>query len=53
MCAFPSLYEPFEIVSFEAMAMEKPVVVGAKGVVGLLSKLYHQVRIRTESCKWL
>jgi glycosyltransferase involved in cell wall biosynthesis len=31
---FPSTYEPFGIVSLEAMAMEKPVVVGARGVVG-------------------
>ena len=34
LCVFPSTYEPFGIVSLEAMAMEKPVVVGAKGVVG-------------------
>jgi glycogen synthase len=34
MCVFPSTYEPFGIVSLEAMAMEKPVVVGARGVVG-------------------
>lgn len=34
LCVFPSLYEPFGIVSLEAMAMEKPVVVGARGVVG-------------------
>ncbi len=34
VCIFPSLYEPFGIVSLEAMAMEKPVVVGARGVVG-------------------
>jgi len=34
VCIFPSTYEPFGIVSLEAMAMEKPVVVGAKGVVG-------------------
>jgi len=34
LCIFPSLYEPFGIVSLEAMAMEKPVVVGARGVVG-------------------
>lgn len=34
VCAFPSLYEPFGIVSLEAMAMEKPVVVGARGIVG-------------------
>ncbi|MGA9141629.1 MAG: glycosyltransferase family 4 protein [Methanocella sp.] len=35
LCAFPSLYEPFGIVSLEAMAMEKPIVVGARGVSGL------------------
>jgi glycosyltransferase involved in cell wall biosynthesis len=34
VCVFPSTYEPFGIVSLEAMAMEKPVVVGAHGVVG-------------------
>jgi glycogen(starch) synthase len=34
LCVFPSTYEPFGIVSLEAMAMEKPVVVGAHGVVG-------------------
>jgi glycogen(starch) synthase len=33
-CIFPSVYEPFGIVSLEAMAMEKPIVVGAHGVVG-------------------
>jgi glycogen(starch) synthase len=33
-CVFPSVYEPFGIVSLEAMAMAKPVVVGAHGVVG-------------------
>jgi glycosyltransferase involved in cell wall biosynthesis len=33
-CVFPSIYEPFGIVSLEAMAMEKPVIVGARGVVG-------------------
>jgi len=32
---FPSLYEPFGIVALEAMSMEKPVVVGAKGVSGM------------------
>jgi len=31
VCVFPSLYEPFGIVAIEAMAMEVPVVVGAKG----------------------
>ncbi|MBS7657845.1 MAG: glycosyltransferase family 4 protein [Candidatus Bathyarchaeia archaeon] len=34
LCVFPSIYEPFGIVSLEAMAMEKPIVVGARGVVG-------------------
>ncbi|HJX23936.1 MAG TPA: glycosyltransferase family 4 protein, partial [Candidatus Bathyarchaeia archaeon] len=34
ICVFPSVYEPFGIVCLEAMAMEKPVVVGAHGVVG-------------------
>jgi glycosyltransferase involved in cell wall biosynthesis len=34
LCVFPSVYEPFGIVSLEAMSMAKPVVVGARGVVG-------------------
>ena len=34
ICVFPSVYEPFGIVSLEAMAMAKPIVVGARGVVG-------------------
>jgi glycogen(starch) synthase len=34
VCIFPSIYEPFGIVSLEAMSMAKPVVVGARGVVG-------------------
>ena len=34
LCVFPSTYEPFGIVSLEAMAMETPIVVGARGVVG-------------------
>lgn len=34
LCVFPSVYEPFGIVSLEAMAMARPVVVGANGVVG-------------------
>jgi glycogen(starch) synthase len=34
VCVFPSIYEPFGIVSLEAMAMAKPIIVGARGVVG-------------------
>ena len=34
VCVFPSIYEPFGIVSLEAMSMAKPVVVGARGVIG-------------------
>jgi len=34
VCIFPSVYEPFGIVSLEAMSMGKPIVVGAHGVVG-------------------
>jgi len=34
LAVFPSTYEPFGIVCLEAMAMGKPVVVGARGVVG-------------------
>ncbi len=35
LCVFPSQYEPFGIVCTEAMAMGKPVVVGARGTSGL------------------
>ena len=35
IAVFPSHYEPFGIVALEAMAMEKPVVVGASGVSGM------------------
>jgi glycosyltransferase involved in cell wall biosynthesis len=30
----PSIYEPFGIIALEAMAMEKPIVAGAKGISG-------------------
>ncbi|MEM2885512.1 MAG: glycosyltransferase family 4 protein, partial [Thermoproteota archaeon] len=35
VAVFPSLYEPFGIVSLEAMSMGKPVVVGARDVSGM------------------
>jgi glycogen(starch) synthase len=41
VCVFPSVYEPFGIVSLEAMAMEKPVVVGAHGVVGFKEQVVN------------
>jgi glycogen(starch) synthase len=41
ICIFPSTYEPFGIVSLEAMAMEKPVVVGARGVVGFKEQVVN------------
>jgi len=39
VCVFPSTYEPFGIVSLEAMSMAKPVVVGARGVVGFAEQV--------------
>ncbi|MEM3055028.1 MAG: glycosyltransferase family 4 protein, partial [Candidatus Bathyarchaeia archaeon] len=41
VCVFPSTYEPFGIVSLEAMAMERPIVVGAQGVVGFREQVAH------------
>jgi glycosyltransferase involved in cell wall biosynthesis len=41
VCVFPSVYEPFGIVSLEAMAMAKPVVVGAHGVVGFREQVVN------------
>jgi glycogen(starch) synthase len=40
VCVFPSVYEPFGIVSLEAMSMAKPVVVGARGVVGFREQVF-------------
>jgi glycosyltransferase involved in cell wall biosynthesis len=41
VCVFPSTYEPFGIVSLEAMAMAKPLVVGARGVVGFKEQVVN------------
>lgn len=41
ICVFPSVYEPFGIVSLEAMSMAKPVVVGAHGVVGFREQVIN------------
>jgi glycosyltransferase involved in cell wall biosynthesis len=41
VCVFPSVYEPFGIVSLEAMAMEKPIVVGARGTVGFREQVVN------------
>jgi glycosyltransferase involved in cell wall biosynthesis len=47
VCVFPSISEPFGIVSLEAMAMEKPVVVGAAGVSGLREQVIPSGKDRT------
>ena len=47
VCVFPSIAEPFGIVSLEAMAMERPVVVGASGVSGLKEQVIATGEKRT------
>ena len=47
LCVFPSVYEPFGIVSLEAMALEKPIVVGASGVSGLKEQVVNSGPERT------
>lgn len=39
ICVFPSKYEPFGIVCTEAMAIGKPVIVGARGVSGFREQI--------------
>jgi glycosyltransferase involved in cell wall biosynthesis len=47
LCVFPSLTEPFGIVASEAMAMKKPVVVGAAGISGLKEQVIPSGEKRT------
>jgi glycosyltransferase involved in cell wall biosynthesis len=47
VCVFPSINEPFGIVASEAMAMEKPVVVGASGVSGFKEQVVPAGEDRT------
>ena len=57
----PSLYEPFGIVCTEAMAMEKPVIVGARGTNGMREQIipsgeqqcgYHINPFNPEDIAW-
>ncbi len=43
VCVFPSYAEPFGIVSLEAMAMEKPVIVSGVGVSGLREQITPEI----------
>jgi glycosyltransferase involved in cell wall biosynthesis len=47
VCIFPSISEPFGIVSLEAMSMKKPVVVGASGINGLKEQIIPSGENRT------
>ncbi|MFX1520010.1 MAG: glycosyltransferase family 4 protein [Promethearchaeota archaeon] len=50
VCVFPSHYEPFGIVSLEAMSMKKPVVVGAVGTSGFKEQV---IETGTDQCGYL
>ena len=41
LCVFPSISEPFGIVSLEAMSMKKPLVVGASGINGFKEQVVN------------
>jgi glycogen(starch) synthase len=41
LCVFPSITEPFGIVSLEAMSMKKPVVVGSSGISGFREQVIN------------
>lgn len=47
LAVFPSLYEPFGIVSLEAMSLKKPVVVGAEGTSGMREQV---ITVGKEMC---
>lgn len=47
IAVLPSLYEPFGIVSREAMAMKKPIVVGASGVSGFRDQVIPSGKDKT------
>ncbi len=47
IAVFPSMYEPFGIVSLEAMSMGKPILVGANGVSGFRDQVVPSGKGRT------
>jgi glycosyltransferase involved in cell wall biosynthesis len=47
VCIFPSTYEPFGIVSLEAMSMANPIVVGAQELLVSESKSCPLAQIKT------